>query len=564
MKVQVSELVVKYMERLGIDTIFGMPGAHILPVYDSLYDSSIQSVLAKHEQGAAFMACGYARASGKISACITTAGPGATNLVTGIANAYADKQPVLTITGETPTYIFGKGGLQESSGEGGSVNQCALFDSITRYSRIIERTDYLENVLNQTSNILLSDNSGPVLLSLPFNVQKEMVELDILDNIVTSNKLPAAYLNDSQPNKQSNYQINHFVDLLKNSNKPVIVSGYGCIKSGAQSLVTELSQALNIPVTSSLKGKGTICEGSELSLGSLGVTSSGYAYDYIVNKSDLVIVLGASFNERTSYLWNNKLLGDKNVIQVDINEKQLNKVFQAELTIHSDIKDTLSAVVQQVKQQSLDKKQLENIQDYKNSYEEKAKKNGNSIFQAEFSLVKAFFEKMNTCFPEGISIFDDNIIFAQNLLQVSAKNRFYPNAGISSLGHAIPAAIGAQFAARTTMFVIIGDGGFQMCCMEIMTAINYQIPLNMVLFNNSSMGLIRKNQVQSYNNRFIDCDFINPDYGKLAESFGINHVKIENEQALDQLFNNTDFTQSINLIEIIIDKNAFPNYSSRR
>lgn len=559
MKVQVSELIVKYMERLGIDTIFGMPGAHILPVYDSLYDSSIQSVLAKHEQGAAFMACGYARASGKISACITTAGPGATNLITGIANAYVDKQPILIITGETPTYIFGKGGLQESSGEGGSVNQCALFDSITRYNRVIERTDYLENVLNQTSKILLSDNSGPVLLSLPFNVQKEMVELDILDNIITNNK-PVVHLNAAQ----SSTQINHFVDLLKNSHKPVIVSGYGCIKSGAQSLVTKLSQSLNIPVTSSLKGKGTINECSELSLGSLGVTSSGYAFDYIVKQSDLVVVLGASFNERTSYLWNDKLLGDKNVIQIDINDEQLNKVYQADLTIHADIKSTLTNLMQELENQPLDKKQLENIHDFKNNYENKANKDGNSIFQAEFSLVKTFFEKMNTHFPEGISVFDDNIIFAQNLLQVSTKNRFYPNAGVSSLGHAIPAAIGAQFAEQTTMFAIIGDGGFQMCCMEIMTAVNYKKPLNIILFNNSSMGLIRKNQVQSYDCRFIDCDFSNPDYKKLADSFGINHTLIETDDNLDALFNETNFTTGINLIEIIIDKNAFPNYSSRR
>ena len=559
MKVQVSELIVKYMERLGIDTIFGMPGAHILPVYDSLYHSPIQSVLAKHEQGASFMACGYARASGRISACITTAGPGATNLVTGIANAYVDKQPILIITGETPTYIFGKGGLQESSGEGGSVNQCALFDSITRYNRVIERTDYLENVLNQTSKILLSDSSGPVLLSLPFNVQKEMVELDILDNIVTDNN-PVSH----RENLQSSQQIDRFIDLLKDSNKPVIVSGYGCIKSGAQALVSELSQTLNIPVTSSLKGKGTINECSELSLGSLGVTSSGYAFDYIVKQSDLVMVLGASFNERTSYLWNQELLGEKNVIQVDINDEQLNKVYQADLTINADIKHTLNSVMQKLAEQSLDKKQLENIHNFKHNYEDKANKDGNSIFQAEFSLVKSFFEKMNKHFPEGISVFDDNIIFAQNLLQVSTKNRFYPNAGVSSLGHAIPAAIGAQFAEQTTMFAILGDGGFQMCCMEIMTAVNYDKPLNIILFNNSSMGLIRKNQVQSYDNRFIDCDFNNPDYKKLADSFGINHQLIESENNLDSLFANTDFSTGINLIEIIIDKDAFPNYSSRR
>lgn len=561
MKVQVSELIVKYMERLGIDTIFGMPGAHILPVYDSLYDSPIQTVLAKHEQGAAFMACGYTRASGKIGACITTAGPGATNLITGIANAYADKQAVLIITGETPTYIFGKGGLQESSGEGGSINQCALFNSITRYSRVIERTDYLENVLNQTSRILLSHNSGPVLLSLPYNVQKEMVDGGILDNILTRKAAPHTSVHAQSHQSQ---QISHFVDLLRDSKQPVIVSGYGCIKSGAQSLVTELSRSLNIPVTSSLKGKGTINECSELSLGSLGVTSSGYAYDYIVNRSDLVVVLGASFNERTSYLWNDRLLGDKNVVQVDIDDLQLNKVYQADLSIHADIKQTLTSVMEKVEAERFDKKKLKNISDYKNSIEDKASREGNAIFQAEFSLVKAFYEKMNSFFPEGISIFDDNIIFAQNLLQVSTKNRFYPNAGISSLGHAIPAAIGAQFSERTTMFAIIGDGGFQMCCMELMTAVNYQIPLNIVLFNNGSMGLIRKNQVQSYDNRFIDCDFINPDYKKLADSFGIDHSLIETKEDLDALFEKTDFSSCINLIEIVIDKNAFPNYSSRR
>ena len=564
MKVQVSELIVKYMERLGIDTIFGMPGAHILPVYDNLYDSSIQSVLAKHEQGAAFMACGYNRASGNIGACITTAGPGATNLVTGIANAYADKQAILIITGETPTYIFGKGGLQESSGEGGSINQCALFDSITRYSRVIERTDYLENVLNQASKILLSDNAGPVLLSLPFNVQKEMVELDILDNITTSRKTPVTASTDAPSRALPSQQIEHFMDLLRDSKQPVIVSGYGAIRSGAQAQVTELSQSLNIPVTSSLKGKGSINECSELSLGSLGVTSSGYAYDYIINKSDLVIVLGASFNERTSYLWNDRLLADKNVVQVDIDDEQLNKVYQADLTIHADIKQTLSDVIDRLQDETFDKKQLENISEYKSNIEARATSEGNSIFQAEFSLVKAFFEKMNSVFPEGISVFDDNIIFAQNLLQVSTKNRFYPNAGISSLGHAIPAAIGAQFSQRSTMFAIIGDGGFQMCCMEIMTAVNYDIPLNIILFNNSSMGLIRKNQVQSYDNRFIDCDFVNPDYARLAQSFGINHVLIESESKLDTMFEQTDFNNGINLIEIVIDKDAFPNYSSRR
>lgn len=183
MQISVSELIVRYLEQMGVEYIFGMPGAHVLPICDRLYESGVKSVLAKHEQGAAFMAGGYARVSRRVGACIATAGPGATNLITGIANAYAERLPVLAITGETPTYIFGKGGLQESSGEGGAIDQCALFASITRYHRLVERTDYLGQVLNQATQALLGPQPGPVLLSIPYNVQKEMVDTRALEQI---------------------------------------------------------------------------------------------------------------------------------------------------------------------------------------------------------------------------------------------------------------------------------------------------------------------------------------------------------------------------------------------
>ena len=542
------------MERLGIDTIFGMPGAHILPVYDSLYDSSIQSILAKHEQGAAFMAGGYNRASGRIGACITTAGPGATNLVTGIANAYADKQPVLIITGEAPTYIFGKGGLQESSGEGGSIDQSALFKGITRYNKVVERTDYLENVLNQASKILLADSPGPVLLSFPYNVQKEMVDDEILDNIKTE-KHHCALNKDSGP-------VNTFVKLMQQAKNPVIIAGYGCIKSGAQSRLTELSKLFNIPVTSSLKGKGAISEQSELSLGSLGVTSYSHAYKYIEETADLVIFLGAAFNERTSYLWDKKLLNDKKIIQVDSDYGQLEKVFKTDIAIQGDINEVLTAVLDNINTYSAEHILKEYIP-VSNADNPETENNAN-IFKTRFTLIETFFQKLEENFPENITVFDDNIIFAQNFFNVNSNNRYYPNSGVSSLGHAIPAAIGAQFSDKKTTFAILGDGGFQMCCMEIMTAVNYNIPLNIVMFNNSTMGLIRKTQFQQYQERFINCDFSNPDYKTLAKSFGIKHQLVENKKDLDTLFSSTDFSNAINLIEVIIDKDAFPNYSSRR
>lgn len=544
------------MERLGIETIFGMPGAHILPVYNSLYDSGIKSILAKHEQGAAFMAGGYAKASGKISACITTAGPGATNLVTGIANAYADKQPILIITGETSTHIFGKGGLQESSGEGGSIDQSALFKSITKYNKIVERTDYLAQVLNQVSKILLSANAGPVLLSFPFNVQKELVDADILHSIKTKRRVYAVDKN-SPP-------VEALATQISEATRPVIVAGYGCIKSGAQEVVSQLSESINIPVATSLKGKGVIGDQSDLSLGSLGVTSDGRAYRYIVENADLVIFLGAGFNERTSYLWDQKLLHNKKVAQIDSDPAQLEKVFEADVAIHGDIKEVLAGVLSNLSKKGLEKKELTGMQPRVNGQGMNNGESYASLSRAKFALVEKFYSELEKQFPENALFFDDNIIFAQNFFNVSSSNRYFPNSGISSLGHAVPAAIGARFSVEKPTFAILGDGGFQMCCMEIMTAVNYELPINVVVFNNSTMGLIRKNQSQLYNERFINCDFVNPDYAYLARSFGINHSKIISGADVDDLFANSDLVNSINLIEIVIDKNAFPNYRSGR
>jgi len=533
-----------------------MPGAHILPVYDGLYDSPIRSVLAKHEQGAAFMACGYSRVSGNISACITTAGPGATNLVTGIANAYAEKLAVLCITGESPTYIFGKGGLQESSGEGGAIDQIALFKSITSYQKLIERTDYLVNVLNQASKALLSSTPGPVLLSVPYNVQKELIDEDILDEIKTSHSFVTSAL------KNTDHEIDTLATLIAEAQQPVIVAGYGCIKANAQAELMKLATEMNIPVATSLKGKGAISERSDLSLGCLGVTTRGYAHQYIINHADLVIFLGASFNERTSYVWSDKLLNNKKIAQVDINPDQLERVYQAETAIQGNIKTVLDNLTDILNTRDIKPRALQDA-DFKNIKATKQSHNETSpVFNSGFEVIESLFEKMEDELPEDCMIFDDNIIFAQNFYHVTDNSRYYPNGGISSLGHAIPAAIGARFALERPVVSIIGDGGFQMCCMEIMTAVNYQLPLTIILFNNNSMGLIRKNQLQQYDKRFIDCDFTNPDYEQLARSFGIDYHLVKSPTDLDSLFDN--ISEKTRLIDVSIDKDAFPNYHSNR
>lgn len=541
MKITVSELIVRFMERLGIRRIYGMPGSHILPVYDRLFDSPIETVLVKHEQGAAFMACGEARTTGGIAACITTAGPGATNLVTGIANAHADKLPILVVTGETSTSIFGKGGLQESSGEGGSIDQSSLFRDITRYHRIVERTDYLLQVLRQAANILLSPNAGPVLLSFPYNIQKDFVDASLLDEI----RFAPAPL----PICNRFAATDDLARMIAAAQRPVIVAGHGCLLAGAQAALQRFSDTHGVPVATTLKGKGLIAEGSPRALGCLGITSDGGAYRHIVEHADLVMVLGAAFNERTSHLWDARLLGGKRVVQVDHDAAQLEKVFKADLTIHGDIRAVLEDLLECLGADGAARPPPAGAA---------------APVPPHFAVIAHFFARLVERLPQGAQIFDDNIILAQTYFKASPTHRYYPNSGISSLGHAIPAALGARCARALPTFAILGDGGFQMCCMELMTAVNYKLPINVVMINNGTLGLIRKNQFQSYQERYIDCDFVNPDYALLAQSFGIAHWRVKDAADVDAMFAHADLAGGINLIEVLWDKHVFPAYKAER
>ncbi len=547
--IPVSELLVRFMERLGVTHIFGMPGAHILPVYDALYHSPIQTVLAKHEQGAAFMAGGQARATGGVGACIATAGPGATNLVTGIANAYVDRLPVLAVTGETSTHIFGRGGLQESSGEGGSIHQAELFRSITRYARLVERTDYLGNVLNRTLHQLRAPRGGPVLLSLPFNVQKELVDDAVLDDLA---------FGDTPGARSPHHLVQPLANLLVAAKKPVIVAGYGCLRGGAQAQVNRLAELLGAPVATSLKAKGVIDEDAPLALGSLGVTSGDRAYRYIVEQADLVLFLGAGLNERTSYLWDQQLFSGRTLIQVDHDPEQLDKVFRADLSVVAELAPLLDELLAELQARG------HRAAATAPSAAPASTQADSRLFPQGLELVESLFDKLQHHFPEGLMVFDDNILYAQNFYRVPARHRYYPNSGISSLGHALPAAIGARMARALPTIAILGDGGFQMCAMELMTAVNYRVPLTVVLFNNGTMGLVRKNQHQHYGDRFIDCDFVNPDYARLAEAFGMVHRRVESPAALDRAFDELDFAGGLNLLEIPVDRDAYPNYDSGR
>jgi len=245
---------------------------------------------------------------------------------------------------------------------------------------------------------------------------------------------------------------------------------------------------------------------------------------------------------------------------VDRDAAQLGKVFSPDVAVHGDIK----AVLQELEDllEDCPAKGLEALARHRAQEQAPA---ATSPQRAEFRLMEAFFRQLAQRFSQDALIFDDNIVFAQSFFDVSHANHYFPNSGISSLGHAIPAAIGARFCfPDAPAFAILGDGGFQMCGMELMTAVNYRIPLNTVVINNGSMSLIRKNQFQLYGERYLDCDFENPDFGLLAAAFGLRHYRIATEADLDHLFAQADLTGGLNLIEILLDKHAFPSYLSAR
>lgn len=550
MNIKVSELIVRYLEKLHTEYVFGIPGAHILPVYDALHSSKIKSVLAKHEQGASFMAAGYAQNSGKVGVCIATAGPGATNLVTGLAHAFMDRLPVLAITGETPTYSFGKGALQESSGQGHSINQNYIFRGITKYHTIVQRTDYILKILSEVTSILLSKNPGPVLLSFPYNVLKETVDEVLIDNILMSG--PASQ------EGEDNIPSQLILKMIKDAANPVVIAGYGSILARAEDSISAFCGSFKIPAATTLKARGVIPEDSALSLGVLGITSNELAYRYISEKADLVIFSGASYGERTSCNWDPSLVTKKKLIQVDSNENQLNKAFHADIALHCDVRAFFEAVTPRFDSDTLRPKDTNELEAYKAKYV------NHDVTDKEFFLVSYFFNQLNDYFKGDALFFDDNIIYMQRFCTIEKSRTYLPNSGLSSLGRAIPAAIGAKLSTMLPVIAILGDGGFQMCCMEIMTAVNYNIPVSVVLLNNSALGLVRKNQFHNYDGRFISSDFINPDYKKLAEAFNISYFRVASCADADRAFQTADFGNNINLIELILDKDEFPNYSSGR
>ena len=533
-----GEAIIESLKNMGVKTIFGYPGGQTIPFYDMLYDADSNHILVRHEQAAAHAADGYARASGEVGVCLATSGPGATNLVTGIGTAFMDSSPILAITGQVPTHLIGNDAFQEADIVGITM-------PIVKHSFQPKDADLIPSVIKTSFEIAQSGRPGPVLIDVPKEVQEAELTVFNDDLIQTPGYNPTL--------KGNIKQIKNACDLISKAKRPIILAGAGVIISNACCELTELSKTINAPVMTSLLGKGAINEKDDLALGMLGMHGRKVSNDYI-NQADLVIAVGIRFSDRTTGRLDSFLPHSK-LIHIDIDPAEIGKNVDVDLPIVGDAKNILSSINKNLKDHTVSEDVKKWVQEVK-----KAKKEllprvtyGDVPLKPQ-SVIKEISEVLT---QDSILTTDvgQNQMWAAHFYDTQKPRKFISSGGLGTMGFGFPAAIGAKVACPEDVVVSInGDGGFLMVCQELATVKDYDIPVIAVVLENRTLGMVYQWQSLLYNKRHSETKFKDsPDFVKLAESFGINGLRItkpdETKQALKKAIKDNEPI----LLDIVID-----------
>ena len=533
-----GEAIIESLKNMGVKTIFGYPGGQTIPFYDMLYDADIDHILVRHEQAAAHAADGYARASGKVGVCLATSGPGATNLVTGIGTAYMDSSPIVAITGQVPTHLIGNDAFQEADIIGITM-------PIVKHSYQPKNPDLIPSMIKSSFEIASSGRPGPVLIDVPKEVQEgELTKFD--DSLIET----PGY----NPTVKGNIkQIKKARDLIKQAKKPMILAGAGVIISNACCELKTLANTINAPVMTSLLGKGAFDETDDLALGMLGMHGRKVSNDYI-NESDLLIAIGVRFSDRTTGRLDS-FVPDTKVIHIDIDPAEIGKNVDVDLPIVGDAKNVLSSLNKVLK----DYKVPSEVSDWTNMIKQKNKDLKPRVSYDDVPLkpqtvIKEISEVLS---PESILTTDvgQNQMWAAHFFDTQKPRKFISSGGLGTMGFGFPAAIGAKVACPDDPVVSInGDGGFLMVCQELATVREYDIPVIAVVLENRTLGMVYQWQSLLYNERHSQTLLGNsPDFVKLAESFGVNGVRItqpgETKEALSSAIKDNEPI----LLNVVID-----------
>ncbi len=506
-----GEAIIESLKNMGVKTIFGYPGGQTIPFYDMLYDSDMEHILVRHEQCAAHAADGYARASGKVGVCLATSGPGATNLVTGIATAYMDSSPIIAITGQVPTHLIGNDAFQEADIIGITM-------PITKHSFQPKNPDLIPSMIKSSFEIASSGRPGPIVIDVPKEVQEG--ELSKFDDTLMDTP-------GYNPNTKGNIrQIKKARDLIKESKKPMILAGAGVIISNACCELKKLSDTINAPVMTSLLGKGAIDETSDLALGMLGMHGRKVSNDYI-NEADLLIAVGIRFSDRTTGRLDS-FVPDTKVIHIDIDPAEIGKNVEVDLPIVGDAKNVLSSLNKLLNDYEVSNE----VKSWVNMIKEKKQELLPRVTYSDVPLkpqtvIKEIAEVLT---PDSILTTDvgQNQMWAAHFYDTQKPRKFISSGGLGTMGFGFPSAIGAKVACPEDSVVSInGDGGFLMVCQELATVHDYDLPVIAVVLENRTLGMVYQWQTLLYDNRHSQTEFKDsPDFVKLAESFKINAERI--------------------------------------
>ena len=533
-----AEILIKSLLDEGVDTIFGYPGGAVLNIYDELYKykEKIHHVLTCHEQGAAHAADGYARATGKVGVCLATSGPGATNLVTGIATAYMDSVPMVAITGNVTTPLLGKDSFQE-------VDIKGITMPITKHNYLVKDVKDLQSVIKEAFFIAASGRPGPVLIDIPKDITADKAEYEkiIPKEIVRKSE----YITDESLRKA--------IELINNSERPFIYAGGGVGISEATEELVSFAKKINAPVSTSLMGMSFFPNNHELYTGMIGMHGTK-ASNIGATKCDLLITLGARFSDRViskqSHIKNAKIL------HIDVDPAEINKNIKVDACIVGDLKIALQKLTPLVEEksndewvQSIDKLKVKNI-----------------TVPENITTPELLFKKLNDLNENGDFVISTEVgqhqMWVAQYFKFIKPRTFITSGGLGTMGYGLGAAIGAQTGRMDRQIInIAGDGSFGMNCNEFVTAVKNKLPLIEIIINNNCLGMVRQWQTLFYEERYSETTLDRPtDYVKLAEAFGGKGFKVTKPEELEDVLKEALKEKGPVLIDYLIDtdKKAYP------
>lgn len=511
-----GEVMVKCLEAEGVEILFGYPGAAICPFYDALYDSPIRHVLVRSEQNAAHMASGYARASGKPGVCVATSGPGATNLITGIATAYMDSIPIIAITGQVNLEQLGRDVFQEADITGAC-------ESFTKHSYLVKDAAELPRIFKEAFHIASTGRPGPVLIDVPEDVQEALLE---------SFRYPEKADIPGYKPKTSGHpvQVKRALQAIRQAKRPVICCGGGVVLAGAREEMTAFAQKSGIPIVSTMMGIGVMPMDSPVYLGMIGKFGRGYA-NRAIGEADLIILCGARVGDRAIAL-PNQIAEQAQIIHIDIDPAEIGKNMRVDIPIVGDVRQVLAALADKVEPVDC-KDWVDRVLQYKREFIPRGED------REDYVEPRSFIRTLSSMMEEDAILTADpgqgQIWAAINFTQ--KEGRFLTSGGLGTMGYALPAALGAKLAKpRRQVLAVCGDGAFQMSLCELATVVASHAPLKVVVFDNRRLGMVREYQNALYSRRHIATHMDgNPDFVALCRAYGISAALAENNRQAEEL-----------------------------